>query len=143
MKIFFEFLFSFTCTIGFGIVFGIRKKELYLAGIAGLVTRAVLIICESMELNRLVYTLTAAFVGTVFAEIVGRSRKESIAKYMYPALVLLIPGDVLYKLIVAMLTVDHAVISANVLLLAQALFGIAAGCMIAPVFFRAASKKTH
>ena len=143
MHIILEFLFSFTCTVGFGIVFGIRRNELYIAGIAGLLTRAVLIVCESMELNRLAYTLIAALIGTVFAEIVGRRRKESIAKYMYPALVMLIPGDVLYNLIVAMVTVDQAAVSANTLLLGEALFGIAVGCMIGPVPFRAISQKIH
>ena len=138
-----EFIFSFTCTVGFGIVFGIRKQELYIAGIAGLVTRAVLILCESMELNRLAYTLIAALIGTFFAEIVGRRRKESIAKYMYPTLVMLIPGDILYNFIVAMVTVDQAAASANMLLLGEALFGIAVGCMIGPVPFRVISRKIH
>ena len=132
---------AFTCTVGFGICFGIRKEELYLAGLAGVLTRAVIVTCESLGMERFLYTLIAAAIGTLYAEIVGRHRTEPIAKYVYPAVVLLIPGDILYKMILAILTFDHAAINANLTLLLMSLFGIALGCMITPVFFRPFRRK--
>lgn len=128
-------LFSFTCAMGFGICFGIRKEELYLAGLAGIVTRIVLIICESFMLNRLVYTLIAALIGTIYAEIAGMKKRVSIAKFLYPALVLLIPGDVLYELILSLITLDEPGTMQHLVTLMQALFGIALGSMIGPMFF--------
>jgi len=129
-------LFSFTCACGFGICFGIRPQELYLAGLGGIVTRIVLLICEPAFPNRFVYTLIAAIVATVFAEIIGRQRNASIAKYLYPALVLLIPGDVLYELIMAIIQTDLVMINAKMVLLAEGLAGIALGCMIVPMVVR-------
>ncbi len=129
-------LFSFTCACGFGICFGIRPQELYLAGLGGIVTRIVLLICEPVFPNRFVYTLIAAVVATVFAEIIGRQRNASIAKYLYPALVLLIPGDVLYELIMAIIQTDLAMINEKLVLLAEGLAGIALGCMIVPMVVR-------
>lgn len=129
-------LFSFTCACGFGICFGIRPQELYLAGLGGIVTRIVLLICEPVFPNRFVYTLIAAIVATVFAEIIGRQRNASIAKYLYPALVLLIPGDVLYELIMAIIQTDLAMINEKLVLLAEGLAGIALGCMIVPMVVR-------
>ncbi len=129
-------LFSFTCTIGFGICFGIRKEELVWAGLAGVVTRIVLIICESLLFNRLFYTMVAALVGTLYAELVGMHKKVSIAKFLYPALVLLIPGDVLYEMIMAMIQLDQPAMMHHLVILAQALLGIALGSMIGPMLFR-------
>lgn len=134
-------LVAFTCTVGFGICFGIRKEELYLAGIAGVITRFVIVTCESLGMERFAYTLIAAAIGTLYAEIVARHRTEPIAKYVYPAVVLLIPGDILYKMILAMITLDHAAVSANLTLLLMSLFGIALGCMLTPVLFRPFRKK--
>ena len=132
---------AFTCTVGFGICFGIRKEELYLAGIAGVITRAVIISCEAMGMERFTYTLIAAAIGTLYAEIVARHLTEPIAKYVYPAVVLLIPGDILYKMILAMITLDHAAVSSNLTLLLMSLFGIALGCMLTPILFRPFRKK--
>ena len=77
-------LFSFTCTTGFGICFGIRPSELYLAGLGGVVTRIVLMICEPAFPNRLVYTMIAAAVATLFAETylqrLSDSRVRSISR---------------------------------------------------------------
>lgn len=136
MNIILALVFSFTCTCGFGICFGIKPQELYLAGLGGIVTRIVLMICEPVFPDRFVYTLIAAAVATVFAEIVGRKRNASIAKYLYPALVLLIPGDVLYELIMAMIQTDLPMINAKLILLVEGLAGIALGCMIVPMVVR-------
>lgn len=129
-------VFSFTCAVGFGICFGIRREELYLAGLAGVVTRIVLIICESFMLNRLFYTMIAALVGTIYAELVGMKKRVSIAKFLYPALVLLIPGDVLYEMIMAMIQVDQQGTMNHLVTLVQALMGIALGSMIGPMLFK-------
>ena len=106
------------------------------AGLAGVVTRIVLIICESLLFNRLFYTMVAALVGTLYAELVGMHKKVSIAKFLYPALVLLIPGDVLYEMIMAMIQLDQPAMMHHLVILAQALLGIALGSMIGPMLFR-------
>lgn len=133
-------LVAFTCAVGFGIVFGIKPRELWLAGICGMVSRVVLILCESANLGRFSYTFLAALAGTLFAELIGHLRDGSVAKYMYPGLVLLIPGDVLYKLILALLTLDRAGVSAEAVTLAHALLGIALGCTLAAMPFRPAPR---
>ncbi|MBR6209395.1 MAG: threonine/serine exporter family protein [Oscillospiraceae bacterium] len=140
-EILFGLIAAFTCTVGFGICFGIRKGELYLSGIAGVLTRAVIVSCEALGMERFVYTLIAAAIGTLYAEIVARHRTEPIAKYVYPAVVLLIPGDILYKMVLAMIQLDHAAASANLTLLLMSLFGIALGCMLTPILFRPFRKK--
>ena len=132
---------AFVCAVGFGIVFGIRAKELWLAGMAGFVTRIVIILCEAAAMGRFTYTFITALVGTLYAELVGRARKSSIAKFMDPAMVLLIPGDILYKMIVSMMKLDSAGITANFVTLMKSLLGIALGCMLGAMVFNVKRRK--
>ncbi len=131
---FFVILFSFTCSVGFGIVFGIRPKELGYAGLAGVVARITIILCQTVTDNRLLYTLAGALLGALYAELLGRSKKTVVTKFLYPAMVPMIPGDLLYHTIVCIVNADGA----NFLLygtqLVQALLGIALGSMLAPMF---------
>ena len=132
MKIAIEIIFSFTCSVGFGICFQIKPKELYLAGMAGAIVRIVLILASFFTPSRLISSFLGALAGTFFAEFLGYKMKTSIAKFMYPAMIPLIPGDVLYNLINSLINVDGEALGFGVTLTA-ALIGIALGCMIAPM----------
>lgn len=133
-EVFFVILFSFTYSVGFGIVFGIRPKELGYAGLAGVAARIAIMLCQTMTDNRLLYTLAGALLGALYAELLGRSKKTVVTKFLYPAMVPMIPGDLLYNTIVCIVNADGV----NFLLygteLVQALLGIALGSMLAPMF---------
>lgn len=134
-----EIFFSFICSIGFGIVFQIRPRELPIAGLAGVVVRITLILCQMFTANRLVYTFIGALIGTFYAELVGSVRKTSIAKFMYPAMVPMIPDDLLYKVIVCIIHLDRANLMTYGVDLASSLAGIALGCMLAPMLLHSKS----
>ena len=133
LNIFFEIFFSFTCSIGFGIVFRIRPRELPYAGLAGVVVRVALIVSQMFTANRLIYTLIGALTGTFYAEWLGYIKKTSITKFMYPAMVPMIPGDLLYNSIVCLISLDASDLADYGLDLTKALFGIALGGMLAPM----------
>jgi uncharacterized membrane protein YjjB (DUF3815 family) len=128
-----EIFFSFTCSIGFGIVFKIKPKELPYAGLAGVIVRIALILAQLVTGNRLVYTFIGALVGTFYAEFLGTAKKTSIAKFMYPAMVPMIPGDLLYNVIVGIVTLDGTATLENGVSLMSSLVGIALGCIVAPM----------
>lgn len=128
-----EIILSFTCSVGFGIVFKIKPKELPLAGLAGVIVRIVLIIAKLFTSRRLLYTFLGALSGTFFAEFLGLRRNTSIAKFMYPAMVPMIPGDLLYNVIVCMINLDGINLLKYGTDLVASLVGIALGCMIAPM----------
>lgn len=138
-EIFFVILFSFTCSAGFGIVFGIRPKELGYAGLAGVAARIAVMLCQTVTDNRLLYTLAGALLGALYAELLGRSKKTVVTKFLYPAMVPMIPGDLLYYTIVCIVNADGAGGLLYGTELVQALLGIALGCMLAPMFLH--SKK--
>lgn len=132
-KIIFEIFFSFTCSVGFGIVFQIRPKELPLAGLAGVVVRIVLLVSQLFTASRFVYTLLGALIGTFYAEFLGTAKNTSIAKFMYPAMVPMIPGDILYNVIVCLINLDTVNLTGYLVQLVSALAGIVLGCMLAPM----------
>lgn len=129
----FVMLFSFTCSVGFGIVFGIRPKELGYAGIAGVFVRIVILICQMVTANRLLYTLAGALAGAFYAELLGRHKKTVVTKFLYPAMVPMIPGDLLYYTVVCIVNAAGPDFLAYGSELVQALLGIALGSMLAPM----------
>ncbi len=126
-------LFSFTCSVGFGVVFGIRPKELGYAGLAGALVRITIMLSQLVTDNRLIYTLTGALFGALYAELLGRYKKTVVTKFLYPAMVPMIPGDLLYNTIVCIVNgagQDFLIYGTE---LVQALLGIALGGMLAPM----------
>lgn len=133
MKGLLEIVFSFTCSVGFGIGFGIKPKELGYAGLAGMVVRIVIMLSQLVTGNRLIYTLAGALFGALYAELLGRYKKTVVTKFLYPAMVPMIPGDLLYNTIVCIVNMDGTNLLAYGTNLVQALLGIALGTMIAPM----------
>lgn len=129
---------SFFCSVGFGIVFRIRPRELWLAGLGGALTRTVLLCAMAVTENRLLFTFLAALAGTFYAHILARRLHIPITKFMYPALVPIIPGDMLYNTTVCMLSVSPE-FSAYMGKLILSLLGLALGSMVMPILLN--SKK--
>lgn len=134
--IFFTLLFSFFCSAGFGVSFRISPKELPIAGAAGVLTRGALMLAQSATDNRIAYTLAAAAVGAYAARLISMVCFSTTTKFLYPAFVPIIPGDLLYNTVVSFVTASYGDLAANSSQLAQALLGLALGASIVPLFFR-------
>lgn len=124
--------FSFTASAAFGVGFGIRPAALPYAGLGGVLTRAVLLIALECSDDRLLYTLAAALAGAFYSEILAHAKDDPLAKYLYPAVVPVIPGDLLYNTVVCFVQGDGGFFSYGSELL-LALLGLALGCMLAPM----------
>jgi uncharacterized membrane protein YjjB (DUF3815 family) len=126
-------LFSFTCSTCFGVTFHIRPQALFFAGLAGAITRTALLLSQSCISNRFVYTLLAAMVGALYAELIAGLKQTPITKFLYPAFVPIIPGDLLYNTVVSLMTGAYVDCAVYVIELAQALMGLALGGMLVPM----------
>lgn len=124
--------FSFTASAAFGVGFGIRPGALPYAGLGGVLTRAVLLLALQWSDDRLLYTLAAALAGAFYSELVARAKDDPMAKYLYPAMVPVIPGDLLYHTVVCFVQGDRGFFSYGAELL-LALLGLALGSMLAPM----------
>ena len=88
-------LLSFAASACFGAVFQIGKKDLWLAGLGGALTRIVLLVFTPI-LPRLIYMTVSAFAASLYAEFLATLQKKPSTYYVYPAIIPLIPGDLFF-----------------------------------------------
>ena len=88
-------ILSFGTSFFLGIVFGILPRDLWLAGLGGALTRIVLIVLMPV-CARPAYATIAAFVASIYAEVLGKLQKKPSTYYTYPAIIPLIPGDLFF-----------------------------------------------
>ena len=99
-------IFSFTASLGFGIVFRIGKKNLLWAGTGGALTRCVYLLLPEVIDQRILYSLLAAMFAALYAETMAMRQKMPSTVFLYPAIIPLIPGDLLYNTAVNLLLRD-------------------------------------
>lgn len=83
---------------GFSIVFNIQLKDVPLAALGGGIVRIILILTSLVfpsEYSFLSLTL-AAFAAALYSEILANINKEPSTVFLYPSIIPLIPGDLLY-----------------------------------------------
>ena len=88
-------LLAFGTSFFLGVVFRILLRDLWLAGLGGAITRIVLLILTPL-CARPVYAVAAAFVASIYAELLGKLQKKPSTYYTYPAIIPLIPGDLFF-----------------------------------------------
>ena len=88
-------LLAFGTSFFLGVVFRILPQDLWLAGLGGAITRIVLLILTPL-CARPVYATVAAFVASIYAELLGKLQKKPSTYYTYPAIIPLIPGDLFF-----------------------------------------------
>lgn len=120
-------LLSFGASAGFGVVFGIETKRLPLAGLCGAISRIVLITCQSFIPNRVAYLFLSALAAGLLADFLAKRTKTLSTMYLYPAVVPLIPGDLLYYMITGFLIRNQELAISNALEFVGALAGLGLG----------------
>lgn len=121
---------SFGASVGFGVVFRIEKKLLLWAGLGGAVTRCVYLFLTAYIEQRFVYCVLAAMSAALFAECMAVWKKTPATVFLYPSVVPLIPGDLLYYTMVGTILKDSEMAQTNVWECAQALIGIGIGFVV-------------
>ena len=133
-------------SMGFGILFHMKKKYLPLAAAGGFLSWLVFLLGNGFWGNIFLPTLLAGFLADVYAEILARLCKETSTSFFVTSVIPLIPGSTLYYCM-------NSIVEGNT---SQALgygrdtflfaFGIAAGMSIAwsiCYFLRSVRKKQN
>ena len=89
-------ILSFIASVGFGIVFRIPPKDLWLAGLGGALSRLSVILLPGITGNRLVYMTLSASVAALYAEFLAVKRRQPSTYFVYPSIIPLIPGDLFF-----------------------------------------------
>ena len=105
-------LLSFAASASFGAVFQIGKKDLWLAGLGGALTRIVLLVFTPI-LPRLIYMTVSAFAASLYAEFLATLQKKPSTYYVYPAIIPLIPGDLFFFTLLGVYIENKEMVMAN------------------------------
>ena len=95
-------LFSFIASTGLAIVFGIDQKYVLRAGLSGALTRCVYLLLMQFTQERLIYILLSTMVTALYAEIMAAREKMPSTVSLYPAIIPLLPGSLLYNTLIGM-----------------------------------------
>ena len=103
-----EFVFAAICTLGFGILFNIPRRQLAYASITG----ALGWIIYSQLFGKFDSPVMAAFAGALsvgmISEILARKRKMPATVFIIPGLIPLVPGYGLYYSMLKIIDADYS-----------------------------------
>lgn len=125
---------SFTASVGFGIVFRIERKHLLWAGLGGALTRCVYLFLPQIIDHRVIYVLLSSMFSALYAEIMAMHRKMPSTVFLYPAILPLIPGDLMYNTAINIILNNPEEIIENAEKCAFSLVGMSVGFVIVSTF---------
>lgn len=125
---------SFLASIGFGLKYEMQKRYLVWAGLGGALTRLLYLILLEFNNSRLVYSLLAAMFASLYAEIMAMKFKMPSTVFLYPAIIPLTPGSLIYNTAVHFLLKDTAEMWRNAGDCALTLLGISIGFVLISTF---------
>ncbi len=102
-EILIQLITAFTGSLGFALLFHLRRRLLACASLGGLLTWAVYLAAEQMLNNIFIACLLASAFAALYSEILARLLKAPATVFFIPTIVPLIPGSTLYY------TMHHAV----------------------------------
>ena len=93
---FIQSLFAFFSTLGFGILFNIRGKKLFYAGLGGGLSWFISLYCEGLGLNTTSSFFITSIIFSIYSEIMARILKTPVTTLIICALIPLVPGGGMY-----------------------------------------------
>ena len=87
---------SFVGSLGFAILYNLRGRKLYMAGISGMVSWIAYLIVWNKIPSVFAANLAAAAVATVYAETMARILKTPVTVFLITGIIPLVPGGNLY-----------------------------------------------
>ena len=123
-------ILSYVASIGFGIVFMIPPKDLWLAGLGGALARLALVSLTPVTDNRLLYVTIAAMAAALYAEFLAVTRRIPSTYFIYPSIIPLIPGDLFFFALASLYLGDRANVEANGINCLLSLAGLSIGFVL-------------
>ncbi|MBQ4431686.1 MAG: threonine/serine exporter family protein [Synergistaceae bacterium] len=123
-------ILSYAASIGFGIVFMIPPKDLWLAGLGGALARLALVTLTPVTDNRLLFVTLAAMAAALYAEFLAVTRRIPSTYFVYPSIIPLIPGDLFFFAIAGLYLGDKAGVEMNGINCLLSLAGLSIGFVL-------------
>ena len=133
LEFFLQLFASALGTVGFAVLFGVRPKHLFIAGLGGLVTFAVYYTCAFFGVSLFVCAFAAAAFAALFSEVFARIKKAPTAIFLIPAGIPIVPGGDLYYTMRYLLEGDYQKTVSYLLSACKIGLGIAGGIVAVSV----------
>lgn len=96
-----QIICAFIATLGFGILFNVRDKNLFFASLGGALGWLAYLISMNINGSVMLSTFIASLVISIYAEIFSRVLKNPVTMFLICALIPLAPGSGMYYTILA------------------------------------------
>ena len=91
-----QLLTAFTGSLGFSLMFGLRRRYLAAAALGGLLSWGLVLLLEGLGLTSFLSALLASAFAVVYAELLARAYRSPATLFLVPAIIPLVPGSSLY-----------------------------------------------
>lgn len=139
----FLIVLSFAVSLFNGICFQIAPKDLFLAGLGGAILRIAMILLTPVVPNLMLQSAFIAIVPSLYAEILGGSRRQPSTYYLYPSILPMIPGGQFYYAMVGLFSGNMALFRHNGQECALVLIGMSVGFSISSVAAHYVRRMNH
>ena len=96
MNLFLQLVTAFCGSLGFALLFGLRRRYLLPAGLGGLLSWGVYLLLGRLLPSPFLACLAASAAAVVYAELLARFRRTPATLVVIPAVIPLVPGSSLY-----------------------------------------------
>lgn len=98
---FLEVIYAFISTLGFGILFNVRDKNLFFSALGGSLGWFFYSLTLRQTESTILAMLFASIVISIYAEIFSRILKNPVTLFLVCALITLVPGSGMYNTVFA------------------------------------------
>lgn len=130
-------------SLGFALLFQLRKGLLMAASIGGLVNWGVYLLVDRFVDGFFLPCFVAAAVAVIYCEVAARVLKAPVTLFLVPSVVPSVPGSALFYTMSGIVRQDWAAAKSFGLKTAEFALGIAAGICLAVVVFSIVNSIVH
>ena len=122
-------ILSFLASCFFGVMFGVKPRDLWLAGLGGALTRIVMLLMFPVA-TRLASVTVSALAASFYTEALATIHKKPSTYYIYPTIIPLIPGDLFFYALLGVYNHNPEMVRTNGINCALTLAGMSIGFVL-------------
>lgn len=122
-----QLLTAFLGSLGFALLFGVRRRHLFAASLGGLFAWAIFLAVDAWLHSGFLACLLASAFSILYSELLARRRKTPATLFVVPAIIPLVPGSSLYSAMACVVRKDFIAARAYGTLTLEYALAIAAG----------------
>lgn len=103
-----QLITAFAGSLGFALLFGIRRKHVAVAALGGMLAWGVYLLLQTWTPGVFLPNLAAALFSSAWANLLARLRKCPATLFLVPAIIPLVPGSSLYYAMDSVVNGDYA-----------------------------------